>query len=77
LWQDESPCSYGFISLPYLDGEALELFEYEGKYLRNLWLIPITKSERQYKIEYGWEALEEKFEESELDYTNPHRASCV
>lgn len=76
-WQDNSPCSYGFISLPYLDGEDLEIFDFENGHLHNLWFIPITKSERDYKMKYGWDALEEKFEAYGLDYINPHRKACV
>jgi hypothetical protein len=33
--------------------------------------------ERDYKIEYGCEALEELFEEKQLDYLNPLRNSLV
>jgi hypothetical protein len=76
-WQDASPCSYGFISLPYLDGETLEIFEWEGSHLHNLWLLPITEQERDYKIENGWNALEELFENCELDYCDPNRKSCL
>ncbi len=76
-WQDDSLCSYGFISLPYLDGETLEIFDFADGHLHNLWLIPITESERDYKIEYGWDALEEKFEACGLDYLNPNRETCA
>lgn len=76
-WQDDSLCSYGFISLPYLSGEALEIFNFEGGHLHNLWLLPITEGERDYKMENGWDALEQRFEDFGLDYLNPERASCV
>ena len=76
-WQDDSACSYGFISLPYLTGEALEIFDFEGGHLHNLWLLPITESERGYKIENGWDALEQQFEDCGFDYLNPQRALCI
>jgi hypothetical protein len=76
-WQDDSTCSFGFISLPYMDGEALELFNFESGHLHNLWLLPITESERDYKMENGWDALEQQFEECGLDYLNPLRPSCA
>lgn len=76
-WQDDSMCSFGFISLPYMDGEDLEVFNFEGGHLHNLWLMPITEIERDYKIENGWDALEQRFEDCGLDYLNPHRTSCV
>jgi hypothetical protein len=72
-WQDKSICDHGFISLPYLDGPDLEIYENSGGQLHNLWLIPITESERDYTIEHGWEKLEELFEEKGLDYLNPAR----
>ena len=76
-WQDDSACSLGFISLPYMDGEALEIFNFASGHLHNLWLLPITESERDYKIENGWDALEQRFDECELDYLNPKRHSCA
>ena len=76
-WQDDSACSFGFISLPYMDGEDLEIFNFEGGHLHNLWLLPITESERDYKSENGWDELEQRFEDDGLDYLNPERASCV
>ena len=76
-WQDDSSCSFGFISLPYLDGEDIEIFNFEDGHLHNLWLIPITESEREYKIENGWGALEQRFEDCGMDYLNPQRPSCA
>ncbi|HEX8505121.1 MAG TPA: suppressor of fused domain protein [Hymenobacter sp.] len=76
-WQDDSTCSYGFLSLPYLSGETLEIFDFDGRHLHNLWLLPITEGERNYKIKNGWDALERQFEECGLDYLNPQRSSCT
>jgi hypothetical protein len=76
-WQDRSQCTYGYISLPYLDGESLEVFSFGSHHLHNLWLLPITEQEREFKINEGWEALEEKFERLGLDYATPGRPSCV
>jgi hypothetical protein len=76
-WQGTSACTYGYISLPYLDGEALELFNFADSHLHNLWLIPITERERNFKMENGWEALEDAFENEALDYTNPKRRECI
>jgi len=41
------------------------------------WLIPITKTELEYKKEYGLEALEDKFDTDEFNYLNPNRRSIV
>jgi len=72
-WLDNSLCDYAFISLPYLDGEELELFKYNEMTYHCYWLIPITEKEREYKIEKGCEALEQLFEDKQLDYLNPER----
>ena len=76
-WIDNSICDYGFISLPYLDGEKLELFHFDNKEIHCYWLIPITESERDYKIENGCEALEQLFEDKQLDYLNPERIDLI
>lgn len=76
-WIDNSKCDHGFISLPYLDGEELELFKFENKVIHCYWFIPITEAERDYKVLHGCEKLEDLFEEKQLDYLNPDRASLV
>lgn len=76
-WVDNSKCDHGFISLPYLDGQSLEIFNFDKKEIHCYWLIPITETERDYKIDNGWEALEQLFEDNQLDYLNPERDSLV
>lgn len=75
-WQDNSTCEYGFVSLPYLDGPALEDFQYGNKQIKCYWLIPVTRSEVEYKNKYGTEALEQKFDAG-LDFIDPKRNSNV
>ncbi|WP_343613764.1 suppressor of fused domain protein [Flavobacterium sp.] len=72
-WLGNSKCDHCFISLPYLDGEEMELFSFNGQIFHCYWLIPITEKERDYKIEEGCEALEQLFEDKQLDYLNPER----
>lgn len=78
-WLANSICDYGLISLPYLDGTGIEECHSQvgGKLVRCLWLIPITKSERDYKAVHGLEALEFQLEQTKFDYLNPLRASVV
>ena len=76
-WLDNSKCGYGFISLPYLDGEELEIAQIAEKTVNCYWLIPITEKERNYKIDHGVEALEQLFEEKQLDYLNPERSDLT
>ena len=75
-WLDHSKCDHGFISLPYLDGDQLEIFAFGGQTIHCYWFIPITEKERDYKIDKGCEALEQLFEEKQIDYLNPNR-DCV
>jgi hypothetical protein len=72
-WLDNSKCDHCFISLPYLDNEVLELFNFNDKIYHCYWIIPITKKERDFKIENGCEALEQLFEDKQLNYLNPER----
>ncbi len=77
-WQNESYCSYALISLPYMDGPKLENFQInESTVVKFYWLLPITETERDYKIKNGVEALEKKFEEAKLDCTDINRKGVV
>jgi len=76
-WLPKSTCTFGLISLPYLDGPELEEFGWLDSMVRCLWLIPITEAEREFKKARGLDDLEALFEEKGLDYLNPHRASIT
>lgn len=76
-WLDDSICDYGFISLPYVDGKELEIFKFENNTFHCYWVIPITESEKEYKIEKGSVALEDLFEEKGIEYLNPYRQSLI
>ncbi len=78
-WQKESECSFGFVSLPYLDGPILEDFFIPEIDLRVkfYWLIPITEKEREFKMQHGPEALEKKFDEMQINYVDSNRNSVV
>jgi hypothetical protein len=72
----DSKYDHGFISSPYLNGEDLEVFNFNGNVINCYWVLPITERERDYKIEKGCEMLEQLFEERQFDYLNPQR-KCV
>lgn len=76
-WLDNSKCDHGFISLPYLDGTQLEIFDFKGREIHCYWFIPITEKERDYKIDNRFEALEKLFEEKQFDYLNPNRLCLI
>ena len=76
-WLDESKCGFGLISLPYLFGPSLENARIDGIRTRVLWLLPITSEERAFKVEFGYQALEEIFEKQQFNYLDPMRNSVV
>ncbi len=77
-WLPGSACTYLLVSLPYPWGPSLEFCELpEGGHLRVLWLLPITKAERQFKRAKGLEALEARLEAAAITPTDPHRPSVV
>ena len=77
-WLPDSGCTHGLLSLPYLHGPPLEWFRFgEHDAAQVLWLIPITKLERDFKAQHGLEALESRFESAAFDYANPRRSSVV
>ena len=70
-------CDHGFISLPYIEGKDLEVIKLNGREIHCYWFIPITKKERDLKIEFGFEALEDLFERNQFDYLDNMRKSLV
>jgi hypothetical protein len=76
-WYSNSRCSYGLISLPYLDGPELEWLGIPAASTRCLWLVPITREEREFAVGHGIEALEEQFELTNFDYMDPKRPSVA
>ena len=76
-WLENSRCTFGLLSLPYLFGPEFEAFRSGDASARILWLLPITPEERDYKIAHGLEALELLFESAPFDYLDPDRPSVV
>jgi hypothetical protein len=76
-WLPGSTCDHLLVSLPYIFGSDFEMCRWRNGHARVLWLLPITSAEREFKIEHGLDALEERFEAESVDYTNPLRGSVV
>lgn len=78
-WLNDSLCDHGVITLPYLDGPTIEVCRLlsQSEVIRCLWLVPITKSERQFKHLHGLEALEQCLEGANFNYLDPHRRSVI
>ena len=52
-------------------------FQTKSRNIQFLWIIPITLNEKNYKKQMGLEALEQKFDEINLNYLNPFRKSVI
>ncbi len=76
-WIEGSSCDHMLVSSPYPLGLEFEYCRWRGGHARLLWLMPITKAERDFKVSAGREALERRFEELPVAYWDPGRESVV
>jgi hypothetical protein len=76
-WLPGSACDHFLVSLLYPFGPQLEVCEVDDWHLRVLWLLPITVSEREFKVRDGLEALEQRFDACRLEYWVPEGSSVV
>ena len=65
------------VSLPYPFGPELEVCAWDGGHARLLWLLPITAAERDFEVAHGLEALEQRFDDAALAYSDTRRGSVV
>jgi hypothetical protein len=73
----QSSCSFGLVTLPYLDGPRLEKATIGGRDARVLWLLPITPEEAAFTRANGLMALESAFQREPISFLDPRRASAV
>lgn len=76
-WMAGSLCDHFLVTLPYPFGPDLEIAHVGDRHVEFLWLLPITKAERDLKVADGLEALESRFEEAGLHYWEIDRTSIV
>jgi len=76
-WAEGSMCDHALISKPYPLGSEMEVGLVCRKDVRFLWLLPITRAEREFARCRGVEALEQQFDKVGLEYWNPQRQSTV
>lgn len=77
-WLPGSPCDHILVSLPYPFGPELEICPLpDGRTVQILWLLPITEAEKDLRHREGLEALESRFEETEMAFADPARASVA
>jgi len=76
-WVSGSSCTNVLVSKPYPLGPEFEVCNVGNSHIHLLWLLPITQSERDFKMAHDYEALEAKFDEARLEYWKFDRSSVV
>jgi hypothetical protein len=76
-WLPNSACDHLLISTPYPFGPELEICNFDGGHVHVLWLLPITTSEKEFKVANDLEALEQLFDNAAIEYWVPTRRSVV
>jgi Suppressor of fused protein (SUFU) len=76
-WLPGSHCDHLLISLPYPFGPDLQECHVGDRHVDFLWLVPITKAERDFKVAHGQEELEQRFETADLRYWEIERSSVI
>jgi hypothetical protein len=76
-WLPGSACDHFLVSLPYPYGPDLEWCEWPEGRAQHLWLLPITRAERDLKVSEGLEALEDRLDRAAVDPTDPKRRSVA
>jgi hypothetical protein len=76
-WLPGSECDHLLVSLPYPFGPRLQRCQVAERYVDFLWLVPITRAERDFKTAHGQEELEQQFEAAGLRYWEADRKSVV
>jgi hypothetical protein len=76
-WLENSHCDHMLVSLPYPYSEELEICMIDQAFIHFYWLLPITKVERDLKMNKGLESLEELFDNNKLEYWKVDRDSII
>ena len=74
---ERSLLTSAFFLPPYFEEEDFDTLEVLGDKIDILWMIPITDSELQYKLDYGGQALEELLSQKELNPVVDERRGSV
>lgn len=65
-----------YLMNPFL-WDGFKTIEFEDRNIAWLLIIPMSSQEKEYAIANGWDALETKFEEADIDIFNLKRESVV
>lgn len=77
MYYPKSEMKHIYFTSPFLWEDKLEAFSVEGISVRFLLAIPISDKELEFLTKNGKEALEDLFEENEIDIFNLNRKSVV
>jgi hypothetical protein len=76
-WTPDSQLDHLLVSLPYAYGPDLEVLAWRTGHARLLSLIPISRTERDFKAVHGLEALEQRLDQAAVDFANPARKAAI
>lgn len=73
---EESEMEHVYLMNPFL-WEELDTIDFSDKWVTWLMIIPISNKEKFYALKNGYDALENLFEEKQIDIYDLHRKSVV
>lgn len=76
-WLSGSQCDHVLVSVRYPFRPSIETAHIGDRHVDFLWLLPITESERDFKVRHGLEALESRLDEAAIEYADPYRPAVV
>ena len=76
-WLPNSLCDQLLVSKPYPFGPELEICNFDGGHVHCFWLLPITATERDFKVANDLEALEQLFDKAAIEFWDESRKSVV
>ncbi len=72
----DSDMKHVYLMSPFL-WDDLDLIEFPDKWVTWLMLVPISDKEKKYAIKHGYDALEDLFEENQIDVYDLYRKSIL
>jgi hypothetical protein len=76
-WLDGATCDAFLVSDKHPLGTTFERARAGAAAVRVLWLLPITPAERRYAAEHGTRELEQRFDDTPIEYWRRDRPSVV
>ncbi|WNF22685.1 suppressor of fused domain protein [Mesobacillus jeotgali] len=77
MYLPDSPMSHILFVSPFLWGEKLKTLDFKSKKVGWLMAVPISEAEKSYADEQGFEALEDLFEQAQINVFDLERESIL